>query len=326
MPDDEEVQENRSRPFWSGTIAFGLVSLPVSLFLAYRGRPVRLRMVDASGAPLSRRFFCPQEERPITREEIVRGYEVEPGRFIVVSDEELAALAPEKSQEIDLKWFVALSEIDPMYFERAYFLAPGKGAIKAYRLLAQSMEDAGRAGIATFVMRDKEYWVAIIAENGLLRAETMRFHDELRSPADVGLPALEAADAARVREFQQSMQALATNTLDPSELANRQDRRLLERVREKLAAGEDVMEPPTADEAEESAEPAQDLMEVLKQSLRQAQPEPEKPRTHRRARRWPSATARRSKADLYQQAKELGIAGRSGMTKEQLIKAIAEAR
>src|SRR5699024_3418675 len=97
MPEDEEVQQNRSRPFWSGTIAFGLVSLPVSLFLAYRGKPMRLRMVDASGTPLSRRYFCPREERPVSREEIVRGYEVEPGRFVVVSDEELAALAPEKS-------------------------------------------------------------------------------------------------------------------------------------------------------------------------------------------------------------------------------------
>lgn len=325
MPENEEARENRSRPFWSGTIAFGLVSLPVSLFLAYRAKPVALRMVDKNDTPLSRRYFCPREERPISREEIVRGYEVESGRFVVVSDEELAALAPEKSQEIDLRRFVALSEIDPTYFERAYFLAPGKGAIKAYRLLAQSMEDAQRAGIATFVMRGKEYWVAIIAENGILRAETMRFHDELRSPADVGLPEPEAADPARVRDFQDAMQALATDTLDRAELSDRQSQRILDRVREKLARGEDVMEPP-AEEAEESAEPEQDLMEVLKQSLHQTPPEPTKPRRHRRIRRRPSTLARRSKADLYKRAKELGIPGRSGMTKEQLIKAIADTR
>jgi DNA end-binding protein Ku len=213
-----------------------------------------------------------------------------------------------------------------MYFERAYFLAPGKGAIKAYRLLAQSMEDAQRAGIATFVMRGKEYWVAIIAENGLLRAETMRFHDELRSPADVGLPELEAADPAQVRELQESMRALATNTPDRAELSDRQSQRILERVREKLARGEDVMEPPAEEEAEENAEPEQDLMEVLKQSLQQTPPEPAKPRPRRRARRRPSTLARRSKADLYKRAQELGIPGRSGMTKEQLIKAIADAR
>lgn len=288
---------------------------------------MRLRMVDASGAPLSRRYFCPREERPVSREEIVRGYEVEPGRFVVVSDEELAALAPEKSQEIDLRRFVALSEIDPMYFERAYFLAPGKGTIKAYRLLAQSMEDAQRAGIATFVMRGKEYWVAIIAENGLLRAETMRFHDELRSPTDVGLPELEAADPAQVRELQESIRVLATDILDRGELSDRQSQRILDRVREKLARGEDVMEPPTEEEAEESAEPEQDLMEVLKQSLQQTPPESTKPRPRRRARRRSSTTlARRSKTDLYKRAQELGIPGRSGMTKEQLIKAIADAR
>lgn len=328
MPEDEEAQENRSsRPFWSGTLAFGLVSLPVSLFLAYRAKPVTLRMVDENGAPLSRRYFCPREERPVAQEEIVRGYEVEPGRFVVVSDEELAALAPEKSQEIDLRRFVALSEIDPMYFERAYFLAPGKGAIKAYRLLAQSMEDAERAGIATFVMRGKEYWVAIIAAGGILRAETMRFHDELRSPADVGLPELKAADPAQVRNFQEAMQALATDTLDPAELSDRQSQRLLERIREKLAAGKDVVQAPVTEEAEEDAEQDQDLMEVLKRSLQQSPPpEHEKPRMRRRASDRPPAMARRSKADLYEQAKELGIPGRSNMTKEQLIKAIADAR
>lgn len=114
----------------------------------------------------------------------MRGYEVEKDRFILVDDEELVALAPEKSQEIDLKRFVELSEIDPVYFERAYFLAPDRDAVKAYRLLARTMEEAGRAGIATFVMRGKEYLVAIIAEQGFLRAETLRFHDELRIPGD----------------------------------------------------------------------------------------------------------------------------------------------
>lgn len=258
MPEDEEVQGNQPRPFWSGTIAFGLVNLPVRLFLAYRAKAVNLRLVDETGTPLSRRYFCLQEARAISRDEIVRGYETEPNRFVAVSDEELAALAPEKSQEIDLRRFVALSEIEPIYFERAYFLAPGKGAVKAYRLLAQSMEAAGRAGIATFVMRGKEYWVAIIAENRILRAETMRFHEELRSPADVGLPEPETPAPGRVNSMRKAMQALTRDTLDRQELADRQSRRILDRVNEKLAAGQDVIEAPPPQEADEPAEPDQD--------------------------------------------------------------------
>ena len=327
MPEDEEGQRNQPRPFWSGTIAFGLVNMPVRLFLAHRANAVNLRLMDETGTPLSRRYFCPQEARAVSREEIVRGYEAEPNRFVAVSDEELAALAPEKSEEIDLRRFVALSEIEPIYFERAYFLAPGKGAIKAYRLLAQTMEAAGRAGIATFVMRGKEYWVAIIAENRILRAETMRFHEELRSPADVGLPEPETADSARLHSVREAMQALTTDTFDRQELSDRQSRRILDRVHEKLAAGKDVIEAPSTQEAEEEpAEPEQDLMEVLKQSLQQKPTGQARQQPRRRRGEGTTDARRRSKADLYAQAKELGIAGRSQMSKKQLVEAIANAR
>lgn len=317
MPDEETTEERRPRPFWSGTIAFGLVSLPVSLFVASRSARVSLRMVDEKGTPLSRRYFCPREERPLPPKEIVRGYAVDTERFVVVEDDELNALAPEQSQEIDLRRFVALDEIDPMYFERAYFLAPDKGAMKAYRLLARSMEDAGRAGIATFVMRGKAYLVAIIAEKGILRAETLRFHDELRSPADIGLSEPEKADTKRVREVQKSMESLATDTLDRRELSDRHSQRVLKRVREKLRAGEDVIEAPEAPE-EEGAEVV-DLMEVLKRSLRQAPAERKRPRQRQNGR------AERSKAELYKRARELDIPGRGSMTKQQLVKAIHDA-
>ena len=191
----------RPRSFWSGTIAFGLVSIPVSLYVASRSGGISLRMVDEDGTPLRRRYFCSKDGEPLEADDIVRGYEVEKDRFVIVKDEELEALAPEKSREIDLKRFVPLAQIDPIWFERGYFLAPDKGAMKAYRLLANTMEQEGRAGIATFVMRGKEYLVAIIGQQGLLRAETLRFHDELRTPDDVGLPTLDKADAKRIRRW-----------------------------------------------------------------------------------------------------------------------------
>ncbi|MEX2534922.1 MAG: Ku protein [Trueperaceae bacterium] len=331
-PAKETTDFGKLRPFWSGTIAFGLVSLPVSLFVANRGKAVSLRMVDEDGTPLSRKYFCPVEEKALSNDEIVRGYEVEKDEFVVVTDEELDALAPEKSQEIDLRRFVPLSEIDPVYFERAYFLAPNKGASKAYRLLAKGMEDSGRAGIATFVMRGKEYLVAIIAERGVLRAETLRFADELRTPQDVGLPEVGEVDAQQVQAIEKEMRALESDRLDRELLVDRQSQRMLELVEEKLHSGEDVVAAPEELEPdEEEGAGFVDLMQILKQSLQEVTPSgkvaasrsKEEPR--RRRSRY-GTLSERSKTDLYEQAKELDISGRSNMTKEQLIEALRQPR
>lgn len=312
------------RPFWSGTIAFGLVSLPVSLFVANRGRPVSLRMVDEQGTRLKRQYFCPAEGKPLDNDEIVRGYEVEEDEFVVVSDEELDALAPEKSQEIDLRRFVALSEIDPVYFERAYFLAPNQGASKAYRLLARAMEEAERAGIATFVMRGKEYLVAIIAEKGILRAETLRFADELRTPEGVGLPPVEEVDVDRIQAMEKEMSALAADRLDRDELADRNGQRLLDLVQAKLEAGEDVVEAPDEPEADEEVDETVDLMRVLKESLQEVEPDARRISGQGRRAEARGDLSERSKAELYERAKELDISGRSGMNKDQLIEALRE--
>jgi DNA end-binding protein Ku len=337
-----ERREPGLRPFWSGTIAFGLVSLPVGLYVANRGKRVSLRLVDDDGTPLSRRYLCPADEKFISDEEIVRGFEIAKEEFVVVSDEELEALAPEKSQEIDLRRFAPLAEIDPVFFERAYFLAPAKGASKAYRLLARAMEETGRAGIATFVMRGKEYLVAIIAEKGLLRAETLRFADELRTPEDVGLPEMEEVDAALIQEYEREIDALSEDDLDRRQLSDRQTERLLELVERKLATGSDVVAAPEELEPPEGDEVV-DLMRILKESLEEVTPvgapAPERGRRapggragreggRQGGRRKQAAAlneqelAERSKAELYEQAKQLDISGRSGMTKEQLIDAI----
>ncbi|GAB2789034.1 Ku protein [Halomonas shantousis] len=286
----DETRVSGPRPFWSGTIAFGLVSLPVGLFPANRSKPVSLRMIDSDGTPLARRYFCEKEERVLDNRELVRGYEVDKNEFVLVEDKELESLAPEKSQEIDLRRFVPLDEIDPMYFERAYFLTPDKGATKAYRLLARSMEQSRRAGIATFVMRGKEYLVAIIAENGLLRAETLRFFDELRSPADAGLPeAPTKPRAAQVKRFEKAINAMSESSLDRAELNDQHSEQIIERAREKLESGEDVIEAPeTEDDTDESGEVV-DLMAVLKQSLAQGEID-----TQPSSRNQPSSRKRRS--------------------------------
>src|SRR5262249_33939037 len=124
--------------------------------------------------------------RDLDEDATISGYEIKKGKYVIVTDEEMERLEPKKTRDIDLRRFVDKDEISPMYFERGYFLTPN-GSEKAYRLLAETMERSNRAGVGTFVMRGKEYLAAIISENGILRAETMRFADELRSPDDIGL-------------------------------------------------------------------------------------------------------------------------------------------
>ncbi|WP_136064411.1 non-homologous end joining protein Ku [Modicisalibacter radicis] len=257
------------RPFWSGTISFGLVNLPVGLYPAQHGKSVRLRMVDDQGTPLARRYYCEKETRILAGSELIRGYEVERDDYVLVEDDELEALAPEKSQDIDLERFVGLDEIAPIYFERAYFLTPEEGATRAYRLLADSMESASRAGIATFVMRGKQYLVAIIAERGILRAETLRYHDELRSPESIGLPERKPAAQATRRRIVESIDRCASDRFERSWLENADAQRILERVDDKLERDEDVIWP---DDTEMNADDEEggeviDLMQVLKQSL-----------------------------------------------------------
>jgi DNA end-binding protein Ku len=246
--------------FWSGAITFGLVSIQVDLYSAHRPKQASLRMVDRYGTVLHRRYFCPQDHKPIEADEIVRGYEVEEGRYILVSDEELEALEPEKSREIDLRSFVDVAELDPVSFQHAYFLVPAGAVNKAYRLLAEIMERSGKAGIATFVMREREHLVAIIAESGILRAETLRFADEIRAPQAVGLPPLEKAPAEKVRQLQQEIKKLLHSEFEQKLLSDSHAHRLIELAQRKLKAGEDVGKKPAEAEGAEII----DLMEIIK--------------------------------------------------------------
>lgn len=201
-PEDLDIGTAGVRPFWSGAITFGMVTVPVGLYPATRSRATALRMVGPDDAPVRRVYVCSKDDKPIEADDIVRGYEIEKGRFVAVTDAELESLAPRKSREIDLRVFVDLDEIDPMLFDRAWFLVPAEGTNKAYRLLANVMEKERQAGIATFVMRGKELIVAIIAEKGILRAETLRFTSDVRSAEDVGLPEKVKAPAAEQRKFE----------------------------------------------------------------------------------------------------------------------------
>jgi len=239
--------------------------VPVNLFPANRSARAPLRMLSPEGEPLSRKYYSEKTERDLDADQMVRGYEIDKGKYVVVTDEELERLAPEKSRDIDLKVFVPEESIPPVYFERGYFLTPAPGSEKAYKLLAETMEKSGKAGLATFVMRGKEYLVAIFAEHRILRAETMRFPDELRSPADVGLPKKKPkVPAATVRKFEKLIGSKSKKQLSPERLKDEQTERLLKLVKKKSAQRKNVVEVET-----EKREPGKviDLVAVLKKSL-----------------------------------------------------------
>lgn len=262
-PDEEEP---RPRAMWSGTIGFGLVSIPVNLYPANRSRQISLRMLGPDGTPLNRRYYEPDTGKEVRNEELVRGYEVSKDEYVIVEDEELEALAPKKSRDIELTQFVDASQIDPMLFERAYFLVPSGSSNKAYRLLAETMERTKRAGIATFVMREKEYLVAVLAENGILRAETLRFADEIRSPEDIGLPDEDEPANEDVRAFVSQIEHHSAPSLDPHKLRDEQAARLIDLARRKMKRGENVVR--VEEEAKGGRDNVIDLMAVLKRSLR----------------------------------------------------------
>lgn len=313
--DDDDALEPPAgaRPFWSGTISFGLVSIPVDLLAASRPARVALRMLAPDGAPLRREYYCPEHGRALEDEELVRGRTLPGGEVVVVTDEELEALAPERSRDIDLRRFVPRAELDPLLFDRGYLLGPSGESTKAYRLLAATMERTGQAGLATFVMRGKEYLVAILADGGRLRAETLRFADEVRAPEDVGLPAPPGrVDPAARDRLAPALDALEGDEVPLDLLRDPHAGRLLALAEAKRAKGEGVVEVEAEEAPGVPAPEGVDLMAKISASLAQERPRP----ATRRA---------KSKRELLERARALGVRGRSAMTKDELERAVERA-
>jgi len=261
---EDDTQARNARPFWSGTLTFGLVSVPVDLYPGTRTNRAPLRMLGPKGEPLSRRYFSQKTEKDLEDDEMIRGYEIDKDKYIPITDEELERLAPESSRDIDLRRFVDLQSIPPLYFDRSYFLAPSAGSEKAYKLLAETIAKEGLAGIATFVMRGKEYLVTIFPENGILRAETMRFPEEIRSVKEIDLPAKKKVPAATVKKFENFIAKHSDKKLSLKELKDEKTAQLLKLVEKKRKQHKDVVE---VEEPERDEVKVVDLMEVLKKRL-----------------------------------------------------------
>lgn len=269
QPEDESSSA-RVRSLWSGTITFGLVSIPVDLLTAVRPRQTAMKLVDTDGHALGRQYHCSKEGKKLDYDDLVRGYETDDGKMVVITDKEFESVAPEMSADIELRSFVPLEQVPALYFQKPYFLAPAGKSAKAYVLLAETMQRTGRVAIGSFVMRGHEYLVAIVPDNGVLRLDTLRYADEIRTPETIGLPKRSKASAAKVTQFAKEIEALTHQELKIAELEDQDARKLQSLVESKQKERDDVIHPKGAEAAEDSeGEGAKviDLMEVLRKSL-----------------------------------------------------------
>jgi DNA end-binding protein Ku len=252
------------RPLWNGSLSFGLVNVPVQLTGATRDLDLHFRQLHKKdGAPIEQRRYCSQDEVEVEWEEVGRGFEGDNGKQVVLTDEELASVQPEKTRTIDVQAFVDLEDVDPIYFDNTWFLVPAgdsQGTRRAYRLLVEVMESTERAALGRFVMRTKEYLVLVRPREGLLALTTMRFHDEVR-PTD------EIAPGGRKPSKEKTDQAVAVieslgADWDPERYTDCYRERL-QRVVKQKQKGERVKAPSEP----KQPKPAPDLMEALQATL-----------------------------------------------------------
>jgi DNA end-binding protein Ku len=289
MPKARSEETSSIGPFWSGTITFGLVSVPVELVPANRSNHLSLRSLAPDGTPLRRQYVSSETGHELSPHALVRAYDRGKAGYVVVTDDELDKLAPEKTRDIDLRVFVDANQIHPIYFEHGYVLMPAGESAKAYRLLAAVLESGHRAGIATFVMRGKEYLISIIAEDGILRAETMRFKDEIRTPAEVGLPERQKVPEKAMLRFERIISHQAAATLPLGEMHDPSTEALMKIIKLKRAHKENLIV-----HAESGEEAKPDLAASLKKSLTSSHGRRRKIRTTAKPRHAPRNRSRRA--------------------------------
>lgn len=256
-----------ARAIWSGSISFGLLNVPVRLYSAVARRGISLREIrESDGARIRHRRVAEGTDEEVPYERIVKAFEVTPDRYVPLSKDEMAALAPEKTRAIDVQDFVDLDQIDPIYFDSPYYLGPAEGAEKAYSLLARAMKESGKVAIARFVFRNKEHLAAIRPADGVLTLTTMRFADEVVPPEELEdvMPAEKPKVGKREVEMAEQLIDSLTRDFDPGAYRDEYREQLLALI-ERKAEGEDVLAAPAPEEPEPTGAP--DLMSALEESI-----------------------------------------------------------
>lgn len=254
------------RSIWKGAVSFGLVNIPVKLYPATEEKGIKFHFLhEECRTPIQYQRRCPTCEREVKNEEIVRGYEFEKGRHVIISGQDMEELAPETTRTIDIIDFVNLAEIDPVFFSKSYFLAPGDGGQKAYALLEKAMSDTGRIAVAQFTLRTKESLAAVRVRDGVLMLETMFYPDEIRS-RDL-IPEMGFTVKLQDKEVNMAVSLVENLTapFEPEKYTSGYRRALREMIEARIA-GEEVTAP-----ARPHPEKVVDLMEALRASLEQTE-------------------------------------------------------
>jgi DNA end-binding protein Ku len=256
------------RTIWNGSISFGLVNIPIGLALATQRSDVAFRTLHREcGTPIKQKRWCPHHERDVEPDELVKGWEVAKGEFVVVEDSDLESVALQRSQSIDILRFVALEEVDPMYFDKTYYLAPSSAdaAKRPYVLLLRAMQDTGMAAVGKFVLWGKENLCLIRAQGDTLALQTLFFHDDVRSKAEIE----ESVESVDLKKPELDLAGQVIQSLvgewSPQEFENEYRRDLKAMLDAKLA-GETLTRPEPVAET-----PVVDLMEALRRSVAEVQ-------------------------------------------------------
>jgi len=251
------------RPIWSGAISFGLVNVPVKLYSATSSKDVRFHQLDGkSKSRIKQKRVSVATGEEVPYEDLVKAYEIAPDNYVTITSEELDALDPKATKTIDIEDFVDLDQIDPVYYERPYYLVPDKGGQKAYALLRNAMRETNKVGIARVVLRTKQYLAAIRPKDDALVMETMLFADEVNPLEDLDLPGPDVDVTEREEKMARSLIDSLTTDFEPDKYKDEYRERVLELIEQKASGQEIVVE-----ESAEEAPRVVDLMAALEASL-----------------------------------------------------------
>jgi DNA end-binding protein Ku len=280
-----------ARGLWKGAISFGLVNVPVELFPAQkRSSELDLTMLDKRDlAPVGYKRYNKSTGEDVPWAEIVKGYEYQDGRYVVLSDEDFRRANVEASKTVDIQAFVDLGDIPPFYFETPYYLSPGKRGEKAYALLRDALRKSGKAGVATVVIRTRQYLAAVMPYEDVLMMNTLRYADELKAAADLSVPAAALHAKASAKELDMALRLIddMAEKWQPEKFKDTYRDDLLARIEEKVKAGQtEEITPPEKGRKEPGGAEVIDLMALLRKSVERKPPaKAAKPRRPAKARK-----------------------------------------
>jgi len=260
----DRQHETAMQGIWSGTISFSLVAIPVQLVKAVEPGRVSFHLLHSKDySPLSRRMFCPKEEKIVPPDEIVRGYEIGPDKYILITDEELESVSPERSRTIEIVDFIDMKDVDSIYYDHPYYLVPLKGGEKSYQLLVEVMRRTNKAGLAKFVLGEREYLVAVTSTEGALSMITLHYSEEIL-PVEGMAPKEGEIDSDEKSRMEKIIGEM-TADFNPEKYADKRRGKILELLKKKVKA-KALVESPSVEE--EAGDGPADLIAVLEESMR----------------------------------------------------------